>query len=130
MYGAGRWHSRGRPILYTAEHPALSLIEIMAHLDLTLDEVPDTLKLSRIELDDSLGVARPSLPTGWQANQLMSRRIGDAWLASGTQPLFEVPSAILPHSTNVLINPAHPAIAAGVVEACVEDIWIDARFLR
>lgn len=130
MYGDGRWHSRGKLIIYAAEHPALALIEAMAHLDLSIDEVPDTLKLCRIRVDDSLVAYRRVLPAGWQANQVMSRKVGDAWLVAGTYPLFEVPSAILPHSTNLLINPAHPGVTAGVVELSVEDIWIDARFIR
>ncbi|MDQ3206523.1 MAG: RES family NAD+ phosphorylase [Pseudomonadota bacterium] len=130
MYSNGRWNSKGRFIIYTAEHPALSLVEIMAHLDLSLDQVPGNLKLCRIEVGDDMSVYRPELPDGWQANELMSRKIGDAWLAAATDPLCEVPSAILPNSTNLLINPAHPAFAAGVREVSVEPIWIDSRFIR
>lgn len=130
MYADGRWHSKGRLIVYAGEHPALALVETLAHLNLDIEEVPDTLKLCRITLADDLTVFRCPLPVGWQANELMSRKAGDGWLAAGEHPLFEVPSAILPHSTNVLINPAHPAVAAGVHEVSVEDLWIDARFLR
>jgi RES domain-containing protein len=28
----GRWNSRGLPVVYLAEHPALALVEIRAHL--------------------------------------------------------------------------------------------------
>lgn len=130
MFGDGRWHSKGRPILYTAEHPALALVESMAHLDLTIDQVPDTLKLCRIEVDDSLAVHRRALPAGWQANQLMSRKVGDAWLLAATHALFEVPSAILPHAINVLINPALISTSTPqLVEVSIDDLWIDARFL-
>lgn len=127
----GRWHSKGHVILYAAEHPALALIEAMAHMDLSLDAIPDTLKLCRILLDPSLTVHKPSVPNGWQANQVMSRKVGDAWLLARAHALCEVPSAILPHSTNYLINPMHPAIIpATVTEVEVEPLWIDERFIR
>lgn len=130
LAGNGRWHTKGRPIIYTGEHPALALIETMAHLDLSIDEIPDTLKLCRIEVDDSLPFLTRSLPTGWQANEVMSRKVGDMWLEEAAHPLFEVPSAILPHSMNVLINPEHPDVDGRVVEVSVEDIWVDQRFIR
>lgn len=130
LYADGRWHSKGRPVVYAAEHPALALVETMAHLDLSLGDVPDTLRLCRIDVDTRLRIHVPTLPTGWQANQVMSRKLGDAWLASASTPLLAVPSAILPSSTNYLVNPAHPAIAGSVREVSVEAIWIDQRFIR
>ena len=133
LYVDGRWHSKGRRIIYAAEHPALALVETMAHLDLSIDEIPDDLKLCRIELHGTADDAfSRSLPEGWQANELMSRKVGNAWLSANTHPLFEVPSAILPHSTNFLINPEHPAIQLGrnLREVSVEDIWVDKRFIR
>lgn len=130
LYGDGRWHTKGRPIVYAAEHPALALVETMAHLDLSIDEVPDTLRLCRIEVDNRLRIHTRTLPVGWQANEVMSRRAGDAWLAARERPLFAVPSAIVPYATNYLINPAHPDVAGSVIEVSVEDIWIDRRFIR
>lgn len=132
LHGDGRWHTKGKKILYTGEHPALALVEAMAHLDLSLDEVPDTLKLCRIELDDRLAIHHAIVPTGWQANETMSRKVGNAWLLANTHPLMAVPSAILPHATNYLINPDHPDVAGGgrVVEVSVEALWIDPRFIR
>jgi len=133
LYVDGRWHTKGHRIIYAAEHPALALIETMAHLNLSIDEIPDDLKLCRLEVADVADLAfRKTLPDGWQSNELMSRKVGDAWLASLSHPLFEVPSAILPHSMNVLINPDHPVVQGltTVQQVSVEDIWIDKRFIR
>lgn len=130
LYSDGRWHTKGQSVIYTAEHPALALVETMAHLDLSLDEVPDTLKLCRLEVDGGLGIHSRTLPVGWQANEVMSRKVGDAWLSAREHPLFAVPSAILPHAMNYLINPAHPKMPGKVTEASVEEIWIDKRFIR
>ncbi|EFF49529.1 RES family NAD+ phosphorylase [Xanthomonas citri] len=131
LYVSGRWHNVGRHIVYSAEHPALALVETMAHLDLSLDDVPTNLMLFKIEIDTSLPTAVPTLPNGWQANQPMTRKIGDSWLKSANEPLLKVPSAILPHTTNIIVNPQHPAIlGGGLVEISQEPIWIDPRFLR
>lgn len=35
------------------------------------------------------------------------RTTGDSWLASSATALLEVPSFIVPESSNVLVNPAH-----------------------
>jgi len=130
LHSDGRWHTKGVPVLYASEHPALSLLEIMAHLVLELDAIPSTLKLCRLELDDSLAFHDPSLPVGWQANETMSRKVGTEWLAGASTPLMRVPSAILPHSYNVIINPAHPDMSGRIAQTSVEPIWIDPRFIR
>lgn len=130
LYVSGRWHNVGRPILYTAEHPALALLETMAHLELSLDDIPTTLRLSRIHIDPALQIARPDLPDGWQAHPSMTRRIGDAWLDSAQTAVLAVPSAVSPWSTNYLINPLHPDVASGIVEHGHEAVWIDPRYLR
>ncbi len=44
-----------------------------------------------------------------------ARGFGDAWLRAARTPLLRVPSFIVPESTNLLINPAHPAVAAMTV---------------
>jgi RES domain-containing protein len=131
LHVSGRWHNIGGRIVYSAEHPALALLETMAHLDLSLDEVPTNLQLFKLAIDVSLPTYAPSLPTGWQANQPMTRKVGDAWLKAGVEPLMKVPSAILPHATNLIVNPLHPAILAGGLKEISKDpVWIDPRFLR
>lgn len=107
LYSA-RWHTAGRPIVYTAEHSALALLESLVHLQ---DEeeravyqllelaAPDTLKVARFEQD---------LPPG---DPLVSKRWGDEWLRSATSALASVPSIIAPEARNILINSAHPDAA-------------------
>lgn len=129
-YSEGRWHHLGSTVLYTAEHPALALLEAMAHSDLTIDHVPDTLRLCRIQVDASLPAYVPALPNGWQANETMSRKVGMGWLKKGTHALMKVPTAILPHAYNFILNPAHPDIAGKIVEVSDEPVWIDPRFIR
>lgn len=131
QHADGRWHTRGRAILYTSEHPALAMVEAMAHMRLGITAIPLTLKLIAIDVDDRATLAPPPrLPSGWQANEPTSQAVGDAWLARKDHLLLPVPSAILAHATNVLVNPAHADMARCVTEVEVEPFWFDRRYLR
>lgn len=103
---SARWHNRGRPIVYTAEHPALAMLEILAHTN--SDVLPDTYQLLEIEVPDFVKVQVATPRSGWQINLGYSREFGDAWLASASSAVLQVPSAIMPHAMNYLINPEYP----------------------
>jgi len=108
---AARWHNRGAPIVYLAEHPALALLEIMVRLSLDPDEIPDDYQLLEIEYNERKGISRLKesiLATDWINDTDTTRNIGDEWLQTASSVLLKVPSAILPHSYNYLFNPKHP----------------------
>lgn len=127
----GRWHTMKRSVIYTGEHPALAMIEVMAHMRLSLTNIPVSLKLIRLQLRDGASVApTPALPAGWQANEPASQAVGNAWLDGGTTLLLPVPSALIADSTNYLINPNHAQAATHLLEEKVEGFWFDRRFLR
>ncbi|WP_267225750.1 RES family NAD+ phosphorylase [Dyella silvae] len=131
LYAEGRWHSQGHRVIYLGEHPALALAETMAHMQLDLPNIPTTLKLIRVDIADGATMdVTPDLPEGWQANEPATRAIGSAWLKGGTALLMPVPSAILAHSTNYIINPEHPQAATHLTESLVEPFFIDQRFFR
>jgi RES domain-containing protein len=110
VYG-GRWNNPGTAIVYTSGTVSLAALELFVNLDpdtspddlvaLTAD-VPEELTLRRIEVAD--------LPRNWQRfpapPQLKS--IGDTWARSGKTAVLVVPSAVIPHESNYLLNPAHP----------------------
>ncbi|MEQ9125009.1 MAG: RES family NAD+ phosphorylase [Alphaproteobacteria bacterium] len=100
----GRWNSSGRPAVYLAEHPALAILEIRAHLDLPLALLPDDYVVLRIEAPD--GCAISTAPDGVAPGE--EAAIGDDWLEAGHTPLLEVPSILAPRSRNYLLNPLHP----------------------
>jgi len=127
----GRWHTRGKPVLYASEHPALAMVEAMAHMRLGVTAMPLTLKLIAIDVADAVTIApTPRLPAGWQANEPTSQAVGDTWIARAETLLLRLPSAILAHSTNYLINPAHPDAATQLSEVEAEPFWFDRRYLR
>lgn len=126
LLAAGRWHSLGRPVIYTAESSAGALNELLVHMDRKF-LAPD-FQLIAIGAPDTLDVtAAEPLPNGWKSNARITREIGDRWLASGASALLRVPSAIIAHSYNVLINPLHRD-AAGIGIVSAERLDLDPRF--
>ena len=58
-------------------------------------------------------VSPADLPEGWDAfpHPPATQEIGTRWLREGRSAALQVPSAVVPHAANVLINPAHPDVA-------------------
>jgi RES domain-containing protein len=124
---SARWHSKGRPIVYAAEHPAGALAEFLVHLD--KEDFPAAFQLLTIKVDEdeeAETVDATELPESWQNDITATRAIGDAWLARGTSLLFRVPSVIVPHAHNMLINPAH-AGAGKLRITQVDKVRLDTR---
>jgi RES domain-containing protein len=110
MYVSGRWHSQGRPIIYTAEHPALAALEVLVHMDMQLADLLDYVLLE-IDAPDNIDVEELNCDP---ADTAKCREMGDNWLAGGSTALCRVPSIVVPKSSNVLINPSH--VQAGTVK--------------
>jgi len=128
---SGRWHNAGPAVIYCAEHPALAMLEALAHMQLGLSSMPTTLKLLAIDVREGAQIAKlPALPIGWQANQPTTQTIGSAWLAEAGALLLKVPSAVLPESWNYLINPRAAQAGTHLSETQVGPIWLDARLVR
>jgi RES domain-containing protein len=112
--GAGRWHTRGKPIVYLAETPAGAMLETIVHLmDLDREErgnLPSTYDLIKVQVPD--GISTKPLNTlatiGWQNRMEFSQKTGDTWLTSMETALARVPSAIMPYTWNYLLNAEHP----------------------
>ena len=110
LHAAGRWHSRGRRVVYLADHPASALVEVMVHLEIDAEDLPTHYQLLGIEVPDDVAVtalAETELPDGWRQQFAVTRARGDEWLRTGATALLRLPSAIVPEATNYLLNPAH-----------------------
>jgi RES domain-containing protein len=105
---SGRWHTRGRPIVYMAECSPGAMLESLVQL--RVSPQPLAFQLLRIEGPKLAKVI--DLPvaasTGWQEDKVVTRMIGDNWLETGQSALARVPSALAPQAWNVLLNPEHP----------------------
>ena len=107
----GRWHNRGRPVVYLVESAASALLETLVHIEASHpSELPHSYQLLEVDVPDAarvIDVAEP-LGSGWQQELAATRRIGDQWLAAQASLLLRVPSAVVGRTFNVLMNPAHP----------------------
>ena len=111
---AGRWHSAGTRVVYTAESASLATLEILIHL--RRKNRPPAYNLIQCSFDDSLveevGVER--LPPDWFASisPPSLRAYGDAWARDRVSAVLKVPSAITRIEFNYLLNPEHPDFAS------------------
>lgn len=110
LIAEGRWHPLGQRVVYLSEHPALALLEVMIHLEIDHEDLPDSFKLLKVKIPDELNLDNDvQLPKNWQDDKFVTQKLGLDWLAEANTPLLRVPSVILPNSFNYLLNPIHPA---------------------
>ena len=106
---SGRWHTRGRRIVYCAPNPATALLELLVHAEIDLEDLPTTFRYLEIEAPDSLATERVGEGALVSAGENEStRQWGDNWLRAGRTALLQVPCALVPATWNTLLNPEHP----------------------
>jgi len=111
LHVSGRWHTRGRPVLYCTWNPATALLETLVHLEIDVEDRPERVQVLKIDAPDSVSIERvktDALKPGWMDNWSITQALGDTWLASRRSFLLEVPCVLAPETWNVLINPLHP----------------------
>ena len=92
-------------VVYTSATLSLAVLECFVHLD-PADapaDIPDAVARREIAAD--------TLPATWRRYPTPEHLadLGTAWVHAGTTTaILVVPSAIVPHERNVLINPVHP----------------------
>ncbi len=114
LRASGRWHTCRQRVVYCAPNPATALLEILVHAEIDFEDLPVTYKYLEIDVAESTSreILDPSaLDPGWSAKLEDTRKIGDEWLHSRRTALLLVPSAIVPATMNIVLNPAHPAVS-------------------
>jgi len=109
----GRWNSVGRAVVYTAATTSLAMLEILVNADTTL--LPHYLTIPvRFEHDLLEVVDAGLLPDSWRSHPapFELKRIGDEWIEARRSCVLQVPSAVVPHESNYLLNPVHPGFAS------------------
>lgn len=109
----GRWHSLGRPIVYTATSEALAVLEVRVHLSRPVANVLFAIHVTDVPDDAIETLAAASLPADWNSvpPRTASQLVGDAWLASGRSLALLVPSIHSESDATLLLNPRHPGAA-------------------
>ncbi len=112
-YG-GRWTSPGQPAVYTAESPALATLEVLVHLQSAATLAHYSLVSVEFPASEVTRIPPSALPADWASSPAPPKlqQLGDRWLAEGRHAVLQVPSAVVPHSMNYLLNPRHPAFNA------------------
>jgi RES domain-containing protein len=108
----GRWNSKGKRMVYTAEHLSLAILEVFVHLN-TPNMERDFFVAIKAEIPDDLNVEYMNidgLSLDWYLSGSKSslQAVGNEWIDSARTPILAVPSAIVPQEYNYLINPLHP----------------------
>src|SRR5437867_964460 len=84
LLAAGRWYSRGRRVVYLADHPASALVEVLVHLEIDPEDMPDSYQLLAIDIPDDIvseEIKSERLSGRWWENSGTTRTLGDDWLA-------------------------------------------------
>ena len=109
----GRLHSYGRAVVYTSASASLGLLEQLVHAEKGILPfyltIPVTFDADLVEMIDPVRI-----PTRWQSSPppYELQQIGDEWVDSMRSCVLEVPSVIVPHESNFILNPKHPDFAS------------------
>ena len=117
----GCWHDRGLPIVYLAETPAGALLEACVHT--SANDVPPTYTLLAVRADEKTrteNLDMSALRLDWTEHLEATRQIGSNWLRSLRSALLRVPSALVPATFHVLLNPLHAEAASIHIESTYE----------
>ena len=129
-YG-GRWNSPGRRVVYTSSTISLAVLEVLVHLGQSA--FLPAYSLLRIQLNESQLIPLPltELSKNWRNDPAPSvlQAIGDQWRSEGRSLALAVPSGLVPHETNYLLNPEHSAFSHIVIEPA-QPFSFDRRLLR
>ncbi len=106
----GRWNSRSKFALYTAQNVSLAKLEVAVHLD--LDLIPNDYMLVEIYLPDDSSIKTfgfDDLVSDWNSipHSESTQLIGDDFLEANEFLALKVPSAIVSQEFNCIINPQH-----------------------
>jgi len=108
VYG-GRWNSPRYWVVYTSATASLAVLEVLANAD-----SPDLLSsyvIASCTFDESLvtSVDVDDIPIDWREPKPPRelQMIGDEWIRSERSAVLSVPSAIIEHERNYLLNPVH-----------------------
>jgi len=108
-YGS-RWTPRGLPIVFASATLSLAALERFVHTDPDLEpidliaitiDIAGTTTIETVAVDD--------LPRDWRAFPAPPSLalLGERWFTARRSAVLSVPSVVVPHERNFILNPAH-----------------------
>jgi RES domain-containing protein len=112
-YGS-RWTPRGAAAVFASATLSLAALERFVHTDADLDR--EDLVAIGLDIDQDIAiesVAVADLPADWRTYPAPPALalIGERWLRDSRTAVLSVPSVVIPHERNFILNPAHPEFA-------------------
>jgi RES domain-containing protein len=99
------------PVVYTSGTLSLAALEYLVHVD--SDILPDALVSVRATIPDSLkmeAINTANLPVDWKEKMIpvSLQQLGTDWANHAKSPVLKVPSVVIEHEWNYVLNPLHP----------------------
>ena len=95
--------------------------------------MPRSYRLLEIQVPGDVGIEKledwAKLPKSWPQKLSVTRALGDQWLDRNSSALLQVPSALVPHTSNFLLNPLHKD-AARIMIISISRQGFDRRLLQ
>lgn len=130
LHGSARWHHKGTRVAYAAANPSLALLEILVHVNpadfgertLVVADVPD----EGVEGVSPEGLIQLLRDAEDDRREGATRDYGTSWAKEERSLILRVPSLVMPHDENLLINPMHPRFGE-IREVSRETVTLDPR---
>jgi RES domain-containing protein len=105
-----RWTRRSIPAVFTSATLSLAALERFIHTDSDLE--PTDLLAIPVEIHDDIvidAVEVETLPADWRTFPAPPAlaAIGEQWFRASSTPVLSVPSVVIPHERNFVLNPTH-----------------------
>lgn len=110
----GRWNVRGTPVVYLSASLSLAALELFVHL--TAEDARIRLSTIPVSIPNDLAIQElpiNGLPKEWRSEPPSDacKALGSEWVDTNETALLKVPSVIVPHEFNYVLNPRHPDFA-------------------
>jgi RES domain-containing protein len=107
----GRWNLRGQFVIYAAGSRALACLENVVHR--SGEGLNNLFNVVRIAVPDNLAVEEltlAELPPNWQPTSAYAscQPLGADWYRRQAAAVLRVPSSIIAHEHNYVLNTRHP----------------------
>jgi len=102
----GRWNSPGRPVIYTSSHLSLAVLELMVHLEVDAEDIPDDYVSIEIDTPDDIYIKKMRKIIDIHDTDT-TQAYGDEWIKSAKIQGLEVKSVVISQEMNILLNPNH-----------------------
>ena len=103
---------------FASKSLSLAILEVLVHLQRS--SILASYVAFKMEFPKELvqEVDLTTLPRNWRNSPAppQTKEIGDAWVKGGSGVLLRVPSVIVVHECNYLINPMHPELRKLTIE--------------